>query len=91
MPLTPKQRQAFKAQAHSLKPVILLGAKGLTEAVIAETEQALLAHELIKIKLAGVEREDKSELCIEIANRLHAEIVQTIGNILVLYRQNPDR
>ncbi|MGL6036053.1 MAG: YhbY family RNA-binding protein, partial [Legionella sp.] len=52
-------RQSLKAQAHHLKPTILLGAKGLTEAVVAETHIALQTHELIKVKINGAEKEDR--------------------------------
>jgi len=90
MNLSTKQRQALKARAHALKPVIFLGAKGLTDAVIAETDQALFAHELIKVKLAGVERDDKPKVVLDIASRVHADIVQTVGNIATLYRKRPN-
>ena len=80
----------LKASAHDLKPVILMGTKGLTPAVLLETEQALLSNELIKIKLAGVEREDKMHIAETICTELHAELIQIIGNIAVIYRKKPE-
>lgn len=84
-------KKSLKAQAHHLKPVILLGAKGLTEAVIAETNIALLSHELIKVKINGAEREDRLAMATELSAQLKAEIVQTIGNTVILYRKNEDK
>ncbi len=78
----------LKAKAHHLNPVILIGAKGLTEAVIAETDEALKAHELIKIKMNGIEREDRALIAQEIVDTLNATLVQLIGNMAVIYRKN---
>ncbi|CAM2753360.1 ribosome assembly RNA-binding protein YhbY [Legionella worsleiensis] len=84
-------KQSLKARAHHLKPVILLGAKGLTEAVIAETNIALLAHELIKVKINGAEKEDRLVMAHELCAQLHADLVQMIGNTVILYRKNDDK
>ncbi|HAT2066898.1 TPA: ribosome assembly RNA-binding protein YhbY [Legionella pneumophila] len=83
-------KQSLKAKAHHLKPVVLLGAKGLTEAILAETNVALLAHELIKVKINGAEKEDRMQMAEEICEQLNAELVQMIGNTLVLYRKNEE-
>ncbi|ANH14134.1 TPA: ribosome assembly RNA-binding protein YhbY [Legionella pneumophila] len=83
-------KQSLKAKAHHLKPVVLLGAKGLTEAILAETNVALLAHELIKVKINGAEKEDRMQMAEELCKQLHAELVQMIGNTLVLYRKNEE-
>jgi RNA-binding protein len=81
-------RQALKAKAHHLKPVILIGAKGLTPAVINETETALLAHELIKVKIQGAEKEERAEMVTLLCKALQAELVQSIGNTAIIYRKN---
>ena len=91
MNLTSKQKQELKALAHRLKPVILIGSHGLTEAVLAETDRALDDHELIKVKIAGEEREIRQQIAEEISQKLHAHIVQIIGRTLVLYRVNPQK
>ncbi len=83
-------RQALRAQAHHLKPVILIGAKGLTQAVIDETSVALTAHELIKIKISGLEKTQREQLALDLCQQLGAELVQTIGHTLVIFRKNPD-
>ena len=84
-------RQQLKGQAHHLKPVVIIGAKGLTPAVINEVDLALVAHELIKIKIHGAEKEDKKQMVADICQQLKAVEVQIIGNIAVIYRQNPKK
>ncbi len=84
-------RKSLKAQAHHLKPVILLGAKGLTEAVIAETGIALDAHELIKVKINGADREDRIAMTAELCTALDAELVQMIGHTAIIYRKNKNQ
>ena len=65
--LAPKERQALKAHAHGLKPVVLLGNSGLSRAVIREIDRALLAHELIKVRVPGDDRDEREGLFAEIA------------------------
>lgn len=84
-------KQELKARAHHLKPVVLLGAKGLTQAVIDETNIALTAHELIKVKFNGMERDDRTVAANELTAALDAELVQLIGATAVIYRENPDK
>ncbi|MBV7261098.1 ribosome assembly RNA-binding protein YhbY [Photobacterium sp. WH24] len=91
MNLSTKQKQYLKGLAHSLKPVVLMGANGLTEAVLSEIELSLNHHELIKVKVAAEERETKLLIVDAIVRETQAEKVQVIGNILVLYRQSEDR
>ncbi len=79
--------QILKAKAHTLKPVVLLGAKGLTPAVMQEIDIALEAHELIKVKLTKQDKEARLASTQRICQALHAEEVQSIGMILVLYRK----
>jgi len=88
MPLTSKQKQQFKAKAHNLNPVVLLGQHGLTENVQCEVDQALLDHELIKIRIPIADKEARSKVITEICHVNRAELVQTIGHIAVLYRKN---
>ena len=87
--MTPAKRKALKARAHALDPIIHLGGKGLTEAVIAEIGRALEAHELIKVRAGGMERDAREAALAEICVRLNAQPVQHIGKVLVLYRQKP--
>ncbi|MCX7115618.1 MAG: ribosome assembly RNA-binding protein YhbY [Gammaproteobacteria bacterium] len=85
--LSSATRHLLRAKAHILKPVVLLGAKGLTPAVMQEIDIALEAHELIKVKLTKQDKEARVTLAQTICQELHAESVQAIGLILVLYRK----
>ncbi|MFA0084241.1 RNA-binding protein [Vibrio sp. 10N.286.49.C2] len=91
MNLSTKQKQHLKGLAHALKPVVLLGANGLTEAVLAEIEIALDHHELIKVKVASEDRETKLLIVDAIVRETKAEKVQVIGKTLVLYRQSEQK
>lgn len=84
--LNNKQKQHLKSLAHPLKPVVLLGANGLTEGVLAEIENALEHHELIKVKVPTDEREVRAAIGDAICRETGASLVQTIGKTLVLYR-----
>src|SRR2546423_15447224 len=89
VPLPPSRRSELRAQAHNLNPVVLIGDKGLTDEVIAEIDRALKAHELIKVRAAGGEREQRDAWMRAICERTAAEPVQQIGKVLVVYRENP--
>jgi RNA-binding protein len=84
--LNVEQRKYLKAQAHSLKPVVMIGAHGLSDAVIKETECALAVHELIKIRVQSGEREAREAYFEKICAALNAAPVQHIGKLLVIYR-----
>lgn len=87
--LTPEQRRALRAKAHPLHPVVTIAGNGLSEAVLKELDRSLKAHELIKVKLQGIERDAQEALQTEMCNRLDCAPVQHIGNILVLWREKP--
>ncbi|MGN0901804.1 MAG: ribosome assembly RNA-binding protein YhbY [Succinivibrio sp.] len=88
MSLNSHQRQFLKAQAHSLKPVILLGNDGLSEAVLKELDTSIEHHELIKIRLnAGDSRKEQAELA---AKTVKAELVSVVGRVAVLFRQRKE-
>ena len=88
--LSTKQKQFLKGLAHHLNPVVMLGGNGLTEGVLAESENALNHHELIKVKVAGADRETKQLIIDAIVRETKAAQVQTIGHILVLYRPSEE-
>lgn len=91
MNLSTKQKQFLKGLAHNLKPVVLMGANGLTEAVLAEIDLALNSHELIKVKIASEDRDTKNLIADAIVRETKAAKVQVIGKTLVIYRQSEDR
>jgi len=80
------QIRELKARAHKLEPVVLIGAKGLTEEVLAEIERALKAHELIKVR-AALERNERGAALKQICERTGAQAVQQVGKVFVLYRK----
>jgi RNA-binding protein len=86
--LNKKQKTALKAQAQHLKPIVIIGAKGLTENIILETERALLAHELIKVRISGMDRKTRLDNAEQLAEACAATLIQTIGHIAVFYREN---
>ncbi len=78
----------LRAMGHKLKPVVTIAGKGLTESVIVELDRALTDHELIKVKLAVGSREARTQIAQEISARSGAEIVQSIGNVILLLRRS---
>lgn len=84
--LTVGQRKHLKALAHTLKPVVMIGTHGLTEAVIREAGVALAAHELIKVRVLGDDREAREIWFKELCVALDAAPVQHIGKLLLLYK-----
>lgn len=88
--LSAAERRALKSRAHPLRPVLIVGSKGLTESVMKEAEVALKSHELIKVKLASDDREERANQFHALAAALAAIPVQQIGKIAVLYREKPE-
>lgn len=89
MPLTPEQKKQYKSIGHHLKPVLIVAENGLTEGVLAELERALSDHELIKIKLNILDRDERIELIGELCKTGRADLVQIIGKMALIYRKNP--
>ena len=88
--LSTKQKQFLKGLAHHLSPVVMLGGNGLTEGVLAEIDNAVHHHELIKVKISGADRETKQLIIDAIVRETQSSNVQTIGHILVLYRPSEE-
>jgi putative YhbY family RNA-binding protein len=89
--LTLIERRTLRATAHHLQPVVAISQHGLTAAVLNEIDVSLKAHELIKVKLHGIERDTRKTLLATICAELECAPVQHIGNILVLWRKNPEK
>lgn len=90
MDLTEKQRRHLKGLAHPLKPVILMGNAGLTGAVVDETRRALADHELIKVRLPGLPREERDAQLARLATDTGSTLVTRIGHVAVLYKPHPE-
>lgn len=87
--LTNRERAHLKAKAHALEPFVHVGGAGLTDAVVAEVEKALTAHELIKVKIAGDDREQRAAVGEAICARTGAAAVHRVGKVLILWRPRP--
>lgn len=87
--LSGKQRRWLRGQAHALKPVVQLGARGLTDAVVAEVDAALETHELIKVRLAAG-RDERAAMAADLADRVEAEAVGLTGHVAIFYRPHDD-
>ncbi|MFT0533045.1 YhbY family RNA-binding protein [Castellaniella hirudinis] len=84
--LNPQQRRSLRAAAHPLHPVVLIGDKGLTDAVLGEIDRSLAAHELIKVRVSGAERPDREAMLEAICDALSCAPVHHLGKTLIIYR-----
>ncbi|MDT8403077.1 ribosome assembly RNA-binding protein YhbY [Sulfuriflexus sp.] len=91
MSLSNQQIRHLRGLAHSLKVIVSLGAKGLTDSVLDEIDNALSRHELLKIRVNVGDREERDAIIEQIIERTDAELIQRIGHIATLFRQNPDK
>ena len=89
MSLSNNQTKTLRGLAHSLKPVVMVGQNGLKDTIFEEVETALGFHELIKVKIAA-DRDEREEIMNEILKKSKADKVQQIGQVLVLFRRNPE-
>ncbi|MFA5321355.1 MAG: ribosome assembly RNA-binding protein YhbY [Smithella sp.] len=83
------QKKYLRSQAHHLKPLVIIGAKGVTGQLVGSIDLALKDHELIKVKF-GEFKEAKKEISEEIAQTTKSELIGLIGNVAILYRRQPD-
>ena len=90
MTLTGKQRRHLRALGHHLDPVVQLGKHGVTDAVVRAVDQALLDHELIKVRRGKECPSSRDEVATALADALGAEVVQQIGHTLLVYRRHPE-
>ncbi|MEO6278504.1 YhbY family RNA-binding protein [Roseateles sp.] len=89
--LTPAQRKDKRSDAHHLDPVVMIGGDGLTPAVVKETDAALNAHGLIKIRVLGDDRTAREAMFTQLCDELGAAPIQHIGKLLVLWRPIPEK
>lgn len=88
--LTINQKKYLRGIAHGLNPMIIIGANGVTDSLMTELESTLDHHEILKIKMAAAERDDRKVIIDHIIKATGALLVQTVGKVLVIYRQNED-
>ncbi|MCZ8063545.1 ribosome assembly RNA-binding protein YhbY [Silanimonas sp.] len=89
--LTSAQKRYLRGLAHDLKPVILVGGKGVTDGLVAETASALQIHELIKVKVAAEDREARDLAIATLADAADAALIARIGNIAVMFKPRTDK
>src|SRR5574340_890557 len=89
-PLTPARRREIRAQAHHLRPVVAIGHHGLTPAVVREIDVALKAHELIKLRVLGDDRDERSKLLARVCAELGCAPVQQLGKLLIVWRERSE-
>ncbi len=90
MKLSNKQIRHLRGLAHDLKPVVMVGDKGLTDNVIEELNIALDAHELIKVKIRAEEREERDAMIETITQKTSAQFIQRVGHIVTLFKRNKE-
>ena len=88
--LSNPQKRYLRGLAHDLKPVVMVGAKGVTPSLLAELDQALEQHELVKIKVAAGDRDTRDAWIAELVEPSEAALVARIGHTAVLYRRSKD-
>ena len=91
MTLSESQKKHLRGLGHGLNPVVMIGDAGLTEGVRSEFESSLEHHELIKVRVKVGDREERDRIIIALCDSGNAELVQRIGNMALLYRENPEK
>ena len=85
MKLTNNQKKHLRSLAHDLRPIVMVGQQGLSDAVLSELESTMTKHELLKIKVRANDRDEKQQIVDKILNFTKAELVQVIGSVLIIY------
>jgi RNA-binding protein len=89
-PLTGAQKSHLRGLGQTLEPALKLGKGGLTPTFLAQFQQQLRAHELVKIRMLGLERDERAELCEKIADEARCVLVGAVGHTALFYRQHPE-
>lgn len=87
MLLTSKQKRHLRGLAHNLKPVVMIGNGGITEGVLAELNERVAQHELLKVRISGQDRTARLKMAEDLCKQTNSQLVTTIGHIAVLYRR----
>lgn len=90
MPISSKERAGLRARAHHLSAAVHVGHQGVTAALLQSLDDALRAHELVKVQLQKEGETDARDAAAELAASLNAEVIQVIGRTTTLYRENPE-
>lgn len=90
-PLTGRQKRHLRALAHHLEPLVQLGKEGVSEAVVAAADAALTDHELIKVRLPQIDREERAEMAAELERETGAALAGVTGRVAIYYRRHPSK
>ncbi|HNP36915.1 MAG TPA: YhbY family RNA-binding protein [Woeseiaceae bacterium] len=91
MTLNVSQKKYLRGLGHQLHPTVIVAGSGLSDSVLAEYESTLSHHELIKVKVNAGERAERDAVIADLCSRSGAILVQRIGNVALVYRENPDQ
>jgi RNA-binding protein len=91
MSLSGKQRRFLRAEAHALEPVVSLGKEGITPSLIGAVNEALLTHELIKVRVLEGAPLERKEVAETLPDEVKAELVGLIGRVVILYKRHPNK
>lgn len=86
-----KQKRRLRELGHQLHPVVMTGSAGLTPAVLQELDRSLAAHELVKVRVRAEDRQSRDEMIREMCAACEASLIQRVGHIALLYRQDPEK
>ncbi|MDH4109486.1 MAG: ribosome assembly RNA-binding protein YhbY [Gammaproteobacteria bacterium] len=88
--LTESQKKFLRGMGHQLKPVVMVGDAGLSDAVLKEFDQTIRHHELVKVRIRAGDRQARDDIISELCRQGDAELVTRIGNVALIYRRNED-
>ncbi len=91
MKLSEAQKKHLRGLGHNLKPAVMIGEAGLSDAVYAEFESTIDHHELVKVRVRVGDRDARDEIISELCTKSGADLIQRIGNVALLYRPNPEK
>jgi RNA-binding protein len=91
MQLTAAQIRYLRSLGHKLKPLVMIGANGLTDAVIEETDSTIEFHELIKVRVSVGDRELRDQIIAELCDKTRSALIQRIGNMALIFRRNANK
>ena len=88
--LTGKQRRHLRGLGHALEPIVQVGKGGIDDGLVAALDQALVDHELVKVKVGESAGMDRHQAADALAERTQSQVAQVLGNTVLLYRARPD-
>ncbi len=88
--MTGKDRRYLRGLAHELAPVVIVGQRGISDAVVRQVDGALTDHELIKVRISGESPDDRDTAAQRLVERTGCEVAGSIGRVLILYRPHPE-